>query len=136
MKTISMWMKCAVLVAGISLAGSAEARRPPAAAPVAGVLNVNTATAEQLALLPGVGPSRARAILEYRAKQPFAKVEELRKVKGVGRGVMKRIQGHVAVAGATTLAKVPGGAPVAQPTPGTEAPKPAAHARHAPAAMR
>jgi competence protein ComEA len=81
------------------------------------MVNVNTATLAQLELLPGVGASRAKAIIAYRATTPFAKVDELKKVKGVGKGVFTRIQPHVAVSGATTIAKVQGQgrAPAAKP---------------------
>ena len=81
-------------------------QKPPQARPVVGVINVNTANAKQLADLPGVGKSRARAIVAYRQTTHFAKPEDLRKVKGVGRGVWKRISPHVAVSGNTTLHKL------------------------------
>jgi competence protein ComEA len=52
-----------------------------AAAPV----NLNTATAEQLATIPGVGPKMAERIIEYRQKNGgFKKVEDLMNVSGVG----------------------------------------------------
>ncbi len=46
-------------------------------------LNLNTATAEQLDALPGVGPALAERIVEFRGQQgPFGAVEELKKVQG------------------------------------------------------
>ena len=46
-------------------------------------LNLNTATAEQLDTLPGVGPALAERIVEFRGQQgPFGAVEELKKVQG------------------------------------------------------
>jgi competence protein ComEA len=48
-------------------------------------LDLNTATETELDALPGVGPSRAQAIIEHRSKHgPFASVEDLRNVKGIG----------------------------------------------------
>jgi competence protein ComEA len=48
-------------------------------------VNLNSATAEQLQTLPGVGPAMAKSILEYRTKVgKFAKIEELMNVKGIG----------------------------------------------------
>lgn len=56
----------------------------PAAA-MASALNVNIATAEQLQVLPDVGPSLAEAIIEYREQHgPFASLEDLDQVSGVG----------------------------------------------------
>jgi competence protein ComEA len=60
--------------------GKAKATATPAA-PV----NLNSATAVQLESLPGIGPSAAKRILEYRQKNgAFKKIEELMNVKGIG----------------------------------------------------
>ena len=54
---------------------------PKAAAPI----NLNTATATELATLPGIGAKTAERIVEYRQKSGgFKKVEELMNVRGVG----------------------------------------------------
>lgn len=56
----------------------------PAAA-LAAALNVNTATAEQLQILPDVGPALAEAIIQYREQHgPFASLDDLDEVPGVG----------------------------------------------------
>ena len=48
-------------------------------------LDLNTATEAELDALPGVGPSRAQAIIEYRRTHgDFASVDDLGKVKGIG----------------------------------------------------
>lgn len=55
------------------------------AAPAFAVLDLNSATEAELDALPGVGPSRAQAIIEHRTKNgPFTSVDELRNVKGIG----------------------------------------------------
>lgn len=69
----------------------------------AGVVNVNTATAEQLALLPGIGPSRAAAIIEARQRRPFASVNDLVRVRGIGRATLQRLTPYVTTQGETTL---------------------------------
>jgi comEA protein len=68
-----------------------------------GVVNVNTATPDELQLLPGIGPGRARAIVEYRTQHgPFEKVEDLLGVTGIGAKALERMRPHVALNGKTT----------------------------------
>ena len=52
--------------------------------PAKRILNPNTATAEELATLPGIGPQTATAIIQQRKGKPFTKVEDLLEVKGIG----------------------------------------------------
>jgi comEA protein len=56
------------------------------------LLDLNQADEEELALLPGIGPVRARAIVEYRREHgDFTSVEELTRVKGLGPKTVQRI---------------------------------------------
>jgi competence protein ComEA len=75
-----------------------------AAKAVEGVVNLNTAPPEVLALLPGIGPAKAVAILAYRKRRPFRTVDELVRIKGLGRKTVRRLRPHLAVAGPTTAA--------------------------------
>lgn len=69
-----------------------------------GVVNVNTATAEQLMLLPGVGEAKAQAILGYRERSGgFKHVDELLEVKGIGSAALDKIRPFVAIQGKTSL---------------------------------
>ncbi|MFI4881665.1 MAG: ComEA family DNA-binding protein [Phycisphaerales bacterium JB064] len=59
-------------------------------------LDLNTATAEQLQLLPGIGPSRAAAIIENRtAMGPFRTVEDLARVRGIGPATVEGVRPYV-----------------------------------------
>jgi competence protein ComEA len=72
----------------------------PAAAPAgqaAGPLDLNTATAEQLDTLPGVGEVTAGRIVAYRAAHPFTSVDELLEVPGIGQRRFEQLKDLVTV---------------------------------------
>jgi competence protein ComEA len=71
-----------------------------------GVVNINTASADELQLLSGVGPAKVRNIVAYRTKHPFRTVEELVRIKGIGRKMLRRLRLHLAVSGPTTAQQV------------------------------
>ena len=59
----------------------------------AGKIDVNSADADTLETLPGIGPARARAIIEHRqANGPFADVDALTEVRGIGDGILESIR--------------------------------------------
>lgn len=61
-------------------------------------IDLNTATAAQLELLPGIGPSKARTIVEDRDRHgPFRSVEDLDRVRGIGSKTVERLREHVTV---------------------------------------
>jgi len=61
-------------------------------------ININTAPPLDLARLPGIGESRARAIADYRESiGPFQSVEELMLVNGIGEGILEQVREYVCV---------------------------------------
>ena len=67
-------------------------------------VNINTATKDELVSLPGIGPAKAQAILDYRkAHGPFKTVEELKDVKGIGAKRFEKLKPELAVSGPTTI---------------------------------
>ena len=71
-----------------------------AAEPVNNRVNINTASAEELQSLPGIGPVLAGRIIEYRRQYgPFIDVEQLVEVKGIGPKVLERLRPLVTAAG-------------------------------------
>lgn len=66
--------------------------------PAAGLVDVNTATAEQLDTLPGVGPATAAAILEERERRGrFGSVDDLLDVRGIGEAKLEALRDLVRV---------------------------------------
>ena len=75
---------------------ASDAKAAPAQA-----VNINTAPAEQLESLPGVGPKTAARIVEYRQKNGgFKKIEELMNVRGIGEKVFLRMKNQLTVSAA------------------------------------
>lgn len=78
----------------------------PVYAGQAATVNVNTATAEQLQLLPRIGPAVAQRIVEHREKNGAFKIlEDLMLVRGIGEATFEQLKPYVALSGATTLAE-------------------------------
>ncbi len=62
------------------------------------LVNINTATLEELDALPGIGPGLAQRILDYReANGPFARIEEIMEVSGIGPSTFERMQDRLTV---------------------------------------
>ena len=61
-------------------------------------INLNSATSEQLQSIPGIGPSTAKNILEYRTKVgKFNKIEEIINVRGIGEKKFQKIKERLTV---------------------------------------
>ena len=83
-----------------------KAERPAAAAPPiarkkgdgpAEPINVNTAGADELRQLPGIGPALSARIIQVREQRPFQSVDELRRVKGIGAKTLNDLRPFVKV---------------------------------------
>lgn len=68
-----------------------------------GVVNINTASIDQLMLLPGIGEKKAKLIIESREKHPFTRIEQLTRIKGIGKVTIQRLRPYVVFSGETTL---------------------------------
>ena len=91
----------AVVAATLAVAGGAVAA--PGQAPAAASsesqarVDVNAASAAELASLPGIGESKAAAIIAEREKKPFASVEDLERVRGIGARTVEDLRSKVSV---------------------------------------
>lgn len=85
------------LCLGLALS-SVSVMAQKASAPTPEKINLNSATAEQLQSVPGIGPATAKSIIEYRAKVgKFNKIEEIINVKGIGEKKFQKIKDRLTV---------------------------------------
>jgi competence protein ComEA len=61
------------------------------------IVELNTASMEQLMTLPGVGQTRADAILKYRAKHGFRRPADLLRIRGIGQKTFGKMKARVKV---------------------------------------
>ena len=84
--------------------GGTENGSPPAgddvppSSPPGGMVNINTATLEQLDTLSGIGPAIAQRIIDYREKiGGFKSIEQITEVSGIGESTFARIKDTITV---------------------------------------
>lgn len=87
---------------------------------VPAILDLNTASAEELETLPGIGPAKARAIVEYRSKSPFTSPDEVINVPGIGPKTYEKFKHRVTVSAPTTQKATPQTAEVSATKPTSE----------------
>lgn len=107
---------------------------------VAAAVDLNSASAKELEAVKGIGPAKAKAVIEYREKNgPFKSVDDLKKVKGFGAKTLDKLRPGLSVgeapapSAAPPEAPAPAAAPPAAPAPAPK-PVPAPAPKPAPAA--
>lgn len=61
------------------------------------IININTATQEELEKLSGIGESKAKAIIEYRNKTPFKDIKDILNIEGIGENLFETIKNNIKV---------------------------------------
>ncbi len=75
--------------------------------PVFAAVDINTATQSELETLKGIGPAKAKAIVEYRSQiGQFKSVNELTQVKGIGANTIQKLGDQIVVSDTSAQAKV------------------------------
>jgi len=124
-----------LLVALLSAAWAQAAPVPPGAATTGkakrtagtGVLNLNTASLDQIDALPGVSPKLAAAVVAERAVRPFGRPEDVRRVQGMSKRRFERLRPHLAVTGPSSFVAVKGRPKPAGPRASARPPPAGAH---------
>jgi competence protein ComEA len=63
-----------------------------------GKVNINTAPAEELSTLPGIGPTQAQSIIDYRTTNgPFQSVKDIKNVRGIGEATFEKLKDKITV---------------------------------------
>lgn len=100
-KSLHLFLVILTLAAISTTAFAAETAAAPS-----GVVNINTADASQLAMLPRVGAKAAQRVVDYRTEHgPFKKSTDLMQVKGFGDKTYERLSSYITVDGKTTLSE-------------------------------
>lgn len=88
--TLALCVLFSVLIA----TAATQAKKHPPAKP----LDLNSATAEQLQQLPGIGPGMAKAIVQFREKSgPFRRVEDLLAIRRITKTRLEKLRPYVTV---------------------------------------
>jgi competence ComEA-like helix-hairpin-helix protein len=91
-----------LVVALLSIATALPANKKPPPAPV----NLNTATSEELQLVPGIGPVTAEKILQMRKSYgAFKSVDDLSAIRGIGPKRLEKMRKYLTVGKATSATK-------------------------------
>ena len=112
-----------LFVAFCAVAPSLLANKKPPESPV----NLNTATSEQLQLVPGIGPVTADKILQMRKSYgAFKSVDDLRAVRGIGPKRLEKMRKYLTVGKAASQSKPAAANKPATPAKPATPPKPSA----------
>lgn len=111
MKKLGLWVAAMAMAAGVAWAQpvrTTQAAPSPGARPVAAassstnvapdlVLDLNKATAEEFEKLPGIGPAKAKAMVDYQKSHGYRKVEDVTKIQGIGRKTLQKLRPQLTV---------------------------------------
>lgn len=62
-----------------------------------GLININTASVNELMSLPGIGQAYAQRIIDYRSSSPFSAIEEIKNVSGIGEKTFEKLKDLITI---------------------------------------
>jgi competence protein ComEA len=89
--------RSAVLASPGGEAGEIASGGPSEPASAGGLIDINSATQAELETLPGIGPARAKSIIDYRNTHRFRRIEDIMNVSGIGPGIFANIRDKIVV---------------------------------------
>ena len=93
---ISMEEPTSTSIVSDNSSSTAEKSKPTVSVTESGLININTATAETLQTLSGIGETKAAAIVEYRETHGgFSDISEITNVSGIGNGIFEKIRDKI-----------------------------------------
>lgn len=98
-----VWLRAVLVLLAAALVAAPAVRAEEAVR-----IDLNSASAAELESLPGVGPSKAQAIIAHREVAPFKTADELVEVKGIGEKLYAQLKDHVTVAAAPAKGRAAG----------------------------
>ena len=97
--TLAVGLLGGTAVWGEQPAGTRTTGTPAVGTTVAATqVNINTADAAALEALPGIGPVKAKAVIDYREKNgPFKTIDDLKNVSGIGDRTLEQLKDKITV---------------------------------------
>jgi len=94
-RALGGWLSLLLLIGALAPVAAAAPAPPPARDTL---VNINTASVDELVSLPGIGKAYAQRIVDYRTKNgPFKRIEDLLNVQGIGDKTFEKIRSRLTV---------------------------------------
>ena len=95
--TLAQAVLAAATLAAATTAAAQRSATSPQAQSSPETIDINQASAQELAELPGIGPTRAEAIVAHRDRRPFRRPADLLRVRGIGRATFRALRERIDV---------------------------------------